>query len=298
MQDKCNALYKELITQLHIYATSIMILGKGYLPFSLITPSKLKEILSEVKVTIRKTNPDYDLVIDRLHLYYDIRLVTFDIDKERNLIIQFPVFIQPYTQQPLTLHQIETVPVPIIDQNTWAHSYTHLQMDKPYIALNSETYITIRQQELRTCKRKGYECYCEEPFVVKYKSKYSCKSTIYFNLNSKTIKENCRFRFYYNKTDITPNVSDGGNEIILANWPNNKHIICNINNDIPIKIPNHPYILVNRSVLCNCGIEAENHIFLESLAACQGINSKLIMYFTVNTAFINYVDQFPNLTVS
>ena len=84
----------------------------------------------------------------------------------------------------------------------------------------------------------------------------------------------------------------------MANWPNEKHIICNINNDIPIKIPSHPYVLVNRSVLCNCGIKAENHFLLESLAACQGINSKLVMYFTVNTAFINYLDHFPNLTVS
>ena len=91
-----------------------------------------------------------------------MKLVTFGIDKERNLIIQFPVFIQPYTQQPLILYQIETVPVPIIDQNKQAHPYTHLQMDKPYIALNSETYITIRQQELRTFKRIGYEFYCEE----------------------------------------------------------------------------------------------------------------------------------------
>ena len=117
MQDKCIALYKELIIQVHIYATSIGILAKGYLPISLITPSKLQEILSEVKIPIRKTNPDYDLVIDRLLLYYDMKLVTFGIDKERNLIIQFPVFIQLYTQQPLILYQIETVPVPVIDPN-------------------------------------------------------------------------------------------------------------------------------------------------------------------------------------
>ena len=77
--------------------------------------------------------------------------VTSDIEKKINFIIQFPVLIQPYIQQPLILYQIETVPVPIIDQNIQAHSYTHLQTDKPYIALNSETYITIRQQELRTC---------------------------------------------------------------------------------------------------------------------------------------------------
>ena len=68
--------------------------------------------------------------------------------------------------------------------------------------------------------------------------------------------------------------------------------------DIPIKIPSHLHVLVNRSVLCNCGIEAENHFLLESLAACQDTNSKLIMYFKVNTAFVNYLDQFPNLTES
>ena len=73
------------------------------------------------------------LVIDRLHLYYDMNLVTFGTDKERNLIIQFPVFFQQYTQQHLILYQIETVPVPTIDQNTHTQSYTHLQVDKPYI---------------------------------------------------------------------------------------------------------------------------------------------------------------------
>ena len=63
------------------------------------------------------------------------------------------------------------------------HSYTHPQVDRPYIALNSEMYITVRQQELRMCKRIGYEFYCKELFVVKLKSKYSCESAIYFDLD-------------------------------------------------------------------------------------------------------------------
>ena len=56
-------------------------------------------------------------------------------------------------------------------------------------------------------------------------------------------------------------VLDRGNEIILANWPDDKHITCYINNDILIIIPSHPYVLLNRSVLCNCGIEVENNSF-------------------------------------
>ena len=256
-QDKYVAFYRELIAQLCIYAASIRISAKGYLPILFITPSKLREILNEVKTNIWKTNPYFDLVIERLHLYYGMQLVTFGINKDKNLIIQFPVFIQVYTQQPLIQYQLETVPVPVIEQNMQVQSYTHLQVNKQYIALNSETYIFIRQQELRTCKIIGYEFYHEGFFIVKYKSRYSCESVIYFNLDVGTIKENCKFKFEYNKTDITPTVLERGNEIIFTNWPNDKHIICNINYDIAIKIPSHPYILVNRSVLCNCGTEVE-----------------------------------------
>ena len=54
--------------------------------------------------------------------------------------------------------------------------------------------------------------------------------------------------------------------------------------------------MVNRSVLCNCGIEVENCFLLKSLATCQ--DTKLVMSFTVNTTFANYLDKFPNLTES
>ena len=95
----------------------------------------MKEILEVVKSTVQKTGPDYNLVIKRLYLYYDIKLVTFGMEKDRNLIIQFPVFVQPYTQQLLILYQVETALVLIIDKNIQAHSCTHIQVDRPYIGL-------------------------------------------------------------------------------------------------------------------------------------------------------------------
>ena len=65
-------------------------------------------------------------MIKRLHLYYNMKLVTFGIDRNQNSIIQFPIFVQPYTQQPLILYQLETVLVPIVDENSNAQSYTSL----------------------------------------------------------------------------------------------------------------------------------------------------------------------------
>ena len=283
-------MYERFIEELKLYSRAIRVLSKGYLPISLLPPSKLEKILNEVRIAIAKSNKDYDLVLTRLYLYYDMKLVTFGIDNQRNLIVQFPVFVQPYTQKRLIMYQIETVPVPILDENEQAHSYTELKIEKPYIALNEETYITLHTQELKMCKKIGYEYYCEELFVIKSKSRYSCTSMIYFNLESDVIKANCEFQYYYNKTDIKPTVLNGGFQIILANWPNYRKIMCSHNNNIPINIPGHPYVLMNRSILCNGDIEAESNFLLESLAACEGPETKtdLEMHFTINLAFVNY----------
>ena len=97
IQDKYISLYRELITRLCIYVSAIRILAKGYLPNALLTPKKLQGILSEVKRSLYITSPDYNLVLDRLHLYHDMQRVTLGIDRDMNIIIQFPVFMQPYT---------------------------------------------------------------------------------------------------------------------------------------------------------------------------------------------------------
>ena len=120
-------MYEQFLNQLKQYAQAIRVLSKGYiLPISLLSPSKLKIILQKVKQAVQIKNKDYDLVIKRLYLYYDMKLVIFAIDGQRNLIIQFPVFVHPQGQHHLILYQLETVPVPIVDKNEEAQSYTQV----------------------------------------------------------------------------------------------------------------------------------------------------------------------------
>ena len=149
IKEKYVRIYERFINKLKTYSEAIHVLSKGHLPITLIPPSKLEAILQQVKTALAKTNKNYDLVLNRLYLYYDMKLVTFGIDQDKNLIIQFPVFVAPYTQ-----------------------SYTQLKIIKPYIALNDEMYMSLRSQELNTCKRIGYEYFCEELFVVKSKHKF------------------------------------------------------------------------------------------------------------------------------
>ena len=93
VREKYVKMYERFIEELKLYSKVIRVLSKGYLPISLLPPSKLEKILKEVRIAIAKYNKDYDLVLTRLYLYYDMKLVTFGIDNQRNLIVQFPVFV-------------------------------------------------------------------------------------------------------------------------------------------------------------------------------------------------------------
>ena len=104
IREKYVKMYERFLEELKMYSKVIRILSKGYLPISLLPPLKLERILSEVKVSLSITNKDYDLVLTRLYLFYDMKFVTFGIDEQRNLIVQFPVFVQPYTQRRLAMY--------------------------------------------------------------------------------------------------------------------------------------------------------------------------------------------------
>ena len=91
---------------------------------------------------------------------------------------------------------------------------------------------------------------------------------------------------------MKPTVLDGRHQIILANGSSYRKIMCAHNNNIPINIPSHPYVLMNRSILCNCDLGAESNFRLESLAAYEKPETKadLVMYFTINLASVNYFE--------
>ena len=79
------------MNQLKEYSQAVRVLSKGYLPISLLPPSKSATILHEVKQVLSKTKKNYGLALKGMYKYYDMKLVTFGIDQDRNLIIQFPV---------------------------------------------------------------------------------------------------------------------------------------------------------------------------------------------------------------
>ncbi len=184
-------MYQALTGKTQELLSAISTLSKGYLPIEIFPFSTLAMMTEEVAQMVRQTHPEYILAIEDLTLYYDMKLVTFGIDSNQNLIITFPVFVKQYTTQPMILYEIETVPVPVIDKNPQDDSYSEVQIQKPYLATNQNYYIQMRIQELRMCKSIRYEYYCEELFLVKYRTTPSCEATLFYSDNKASTIQQC-----------------------------------------------------------------------------------------------------------
>ena len=147
IKDKYIEIYNEFISQLHNYAQVIRILAKGYLSISLITPLKLQEIFASVNEMLSKTNPDYNSHKKiTFILWYEISNFRHKQEKNFNNSVS-NICTTIHTATINFISTLKTVPLPVIDKNIKADTYTQLQITKPYIALNSETYINTRQQE-------------------------------------------------------------------------------------------------------------------------------------------------------
>ena len=269
---------------------AIGILSTGHLPPFLFPPTVLENITTNALVMVRKSHPNFVLAIKHLTEYYDMKLATFGVDTDGNMIVAFPVFAQDHTSQPQTLYEIETVKIPIPDLNVDTNSYSEVRYSKPYIAISKDYYIQLRIQELRMCKQIRHTYYCEELFLVKHKSKHSCKSAIFYKLSKDAVYSVCTFDYYYNTT-VTPSVLDGGTHILLANMLSPKRLVCSQDLHMAHPVPSYPYVLVNRSLLCNCHLEFGLTYLLESLGSCAP-QPKFIMYFTINAAFNHFMSLF------
>ena len=190
MRERYLRMPENLIHELRLLLRSIATLSKGYLPPQLFSPTDLvKNSMAALKM-VQKRHPDYVLAIPQASSYYDMRLVIFGIDELDRLVVCFPIFVKDFSRESMTLYQIETVPVPIVDENLEANSYSQVLINKPYIATNDDYYIQLVMEELFMCKEIKQIYFCEELFLVKHKTKHSCESAIFYDcqvLSSSTI---------------------------------------------------------------------------------------------------------------
>ena len=144
--------YKEVYKAGKELLDAIAILSQRRLPRSLFPDQRIKGILAQVDKMVKMSYHDYELAANHISHYRDMKLVTFSVDRiTHSLIVTFPVFIKDFKQPPLSLFEIEIVPVPIPDKNRQADSYSQVRIQKDYIAAGMDYYIQIRMTEMLMC---------------------------------------------------------------------------------------------------------------------------------------------------
>ena len=88
-----------------------------------------------------------------------------------------------------------------------------------------------------------------------------------------------------------PSVLDGGPQILLANILTPKRLICTYASDMAHPVPSHDYVLVNRSMLCNCHMESGLTYLLKSIAFCETASADYTMSFALNLAFLHMIQD-------
>ena len=203
------------------------------------------------------------------------------------MVVAFPIFVKDHSDKPKTLYELETVKVPIPDQNPEANSFSEVQYRKPYIAVNDDFYIQLCIQELQMCKSIRHVYYCEELFLIKHRTHPTCESAIFYKAPPTTVYSVCTFKYFYNIM-VQPSILDGGNHILLANQKAAKNLICSHNHNLAMPLAQFPYVLVNRSLLCHCQLQSGTTHLAKSLASCKDATS-LKLYFTINAAFNHFM---------
>ena len=212
-----------------------------------------------------------------------MKLATFSLDKYFDLIVTFPIFIVPYNHQPLSLYEIETVPVPIEDQDQEASSFSELMVQKPYFVASDSSYIQLRNPKLFHCKKVQEEYFCEETFMVKHTHHHTCESALFYNRSVDLIASQCPFQFYHNRS-VTPSALDGGSQLVLANVKVGHSPTCNPQH--LHTLPTSTYTLTRREILCNCTLQSDLAYLPLDLGACNATTSQI------------HFEERPNITFS
>ena len=132
-------------------------------------------------------------------------------------------------------------------------------MDKEYIAMGKEVYLSFTQDELDQCKTIAGVYYCEDILKLKHISQHTCASAIFFN-QTQLIPELCTVKIYENYKP-KPEIIEGQDYLIFVGMPSPWRIYCDKALDIPIKIKESSLAIIPRKQIC-ISVESAQEITL------------------------------------
>ena len=205
--EKYLALHERVKSELdHILDTQDN-LSNNLLSHSVIRPAVLKRMITHVEKQLAGKYTTYELVITEVHDYYNLPVSSFDyVDGLLGVFV--PLFIRPRLQEAMFVYNVKTIPVPY-----------HINIEMVDENESEDAYINVDQSELKQCIKFSIMYFCEQTFLMKHTSEYTCETAIYHEQSPQIIKDTCNIQ-YFPELHPTPQILDAGKHILLRKYQN------------------------------------------------------------------------------
>jgi hypothetical protein len=291
-------MYEHIVTQLNFLMDALDNLSNGLVSHKLITPEMFTTVLDQIRSDIQDYYPEYELVMNSVQEYYDLPLTKFQYHKNQ-IVIQVPLYIRHYQQNPLDVYNLQTVHVPynmnqkLKVDNPSPAPYTKLTPKSNLLAMSYSTYISLNYDQLHNCYHFGDLYLCQQTLLTQHSSKHTCESAIFYKLPHEVIQSLCNFTYFPNL--IPPaRLLDSGTEVLLSNIPLPWTFYCAQERKVPNTIVGGSYVKILKESLCQCSIGAGQYYIYENIASCpNNTSSRLKLTYTVNQAVLPHLSHLP-----
>ncbi|MCG8432276.1 MAG: hypothetical protein MJA29_14050, partial [Candidatus Omnitrophica bacterium] len=264
--------YLDLVTQFDKKVSSFLDgldeLSTGRLCFEILDPIDLKRYLIAIQDDLDEQNTNYELVFQHVYQYYAEPMISFTNSADY-ILIQIPILLKYKFQLPMTLFSTDVVPIPFDLESYlgYKNEFTMINAAKGYIAISSNEYAPLSEEQLRLCWNLRGTYYCEHSYLMISKDVTTCVSAIYYNQNAELITFACQTTFTQNKY-FPPKIMDTGSHLVLSNLPQPWILLCDYTQR-PQAVEYSTYRILAKSELCACSLAASTeYLITKAMVDC------------------------------
>ena len=279
------------IDYLHRFLDGLDELSTGRLTYEILDPKVLQDNLYRITQKLEENKAGYELVLTEARDYYTSPLLIYT-NLNGSLLLQIPIYLKEIRQPPMSLHALETLPVPY-DSETYKgmkNQFTRVSLTKDYFAAHALYYVLITEGQLKRCLKIRAVYLCENSFLRVNVHADSCESAIYYRKPASTIAKHCEISFIQNKKHPS-RIIDIENTLVLSNLPKPWILMCNGNRKV-YNVTYSTYAIIDRNEFCKCSLSAGYDYYLhKTMLSCDEDDTR---YSRVANIAIQYV---PNKAI-
>ena len=162
-------LYESILSELHHFPDALDNLSNNQLLHSVIPPKEMSDLIAHVNEVLKTQYPNYELVVSKVHDYYNLPFSTFAY-QGNTLMIHISFYIKQINLESLHMYEIKSIPVPyhmneeLADETESKYTYTKIKPSTEILALGSKSQINLDYNQLTHCIQYNILFFCEQMF--------------------------------------------------------------------------------------------------------------------------------------